>query len=134
MVRAYRHHRSMSSTANASAPLLPFACLTLSLHLHAVSSRGRIVALDAFPTHSFLILLLRLCKRRLPADHDRGKRYQHPPSRMRIHVGTSMSSGHNFSLLHLSYFGCERNAVFHNFSSSAATAGGGEPISVDLPL
>ena len=30
------------------------------------------------------------------------------------------------------YFGCERHSVFHSFSSSAATAGGGAPISVDL--
>ena len=32
------------------------------------------------------------------------------------------------------YFGCERHSVFHNFGSSAATADGGSPISVDLPF
>ena len=32
------------------------------------------------------------------------------------------------------YFGCERNCFFHIFSSSAATAGGGLPIKVDLPF
>jgi hypothetical protein len=32
------------------------------------------------------------------------------------------------------YFGCERNSDFHSFSNSAATAGGGDPISVDLPF
>jgi len=63
--------------------------LQLSRLLHALRSRGRIGALNAFPTQSFLILLLRLCERRLPADHDRGKRYQHTPSRVRIHVATS---------------------------------------------
>ena len=32
------------------------------------------------------------------------------------------------------YFGCDRNCFFHSFSSSAATAGEGLPIKVDLPV
>jgi len=32
------------------------------------------------------------------------------------------------------YFGCNRNCFFHSFSSSAATAGEGLPIKVDLPF
>jgi hypothetical protein len=63
--------------------------LQLPLLLHALRSRGRIGALNALPLHSFSILLLRLCERRLPADHKRGKRYQDTPSGARIHVETS---------------------------------------------
>jgi hypothetical protein len=54
--------------------LLPFAFRLLSLLLEAMSSRRRIVALDAFPTKSFVVRLIRLCERSLPAEHDRGKR------------------------------------------------------------
>jgi hypothetical protein len=32
------------------------------------------------------------------------------------------------------YLGCDRNMAFHSFSNSAGTAGGGEPINVDLPF